>query len=421
MIDEIQSQLPQSSHADVDAIFRSPSGSPSLSPSKEAEITAGEDGRSPQLENMMDGLGQMGSVDRQNPKKQAFYGGSSGFAFLQKTQGLFSGNERNPVGSSDLSNTAEDAITRVFDSPLPDRPALDTDVPMSQLLPHRRTATKLVKVVFNQAYPLLQLVDQESFQTQTDRIYDLDPIDFEDSDHDFLPLFYAVVAIGFLFSQTVHKEYGCRRALSQAMRHFIAAQQLIDITRCRDLVSLQVLICLAIFLMSTARIATAHTYIALAVSTAMKLGLHSAAPSKLMSFSELEQNMRGRVFWTIVQMDMYMSSVLGLPALVNRYKLDNWKPRVAKEEIDSLRDSQDPGQNTILAASAKHHELLSIISNANDVLYPRSADGLSKGRKPGTILVKSTRIKEIEHEYRQWRKSVPKALSPDTERYSNVR
>ena len=368
----------------------------------------------------MDGLGRMGTVDRQNPKKQAFYGGPSGFAFLQKTQGLFSGNQKAST-DSDLSETAQDAITRVFDSPLPDRPALDTDIPISQLLPHRRTAAKLLKVVFDQAYPLLQLLDQATFQAQTDRIYDLDPMDFEDSDHEFLPLFYAVVAIGFLFSQSMHKEYGCSRALSQAMRHFIAAQQLIDLTRCRDLVSLQVLICLAIFLMSTARIATSHTYIGLAVSTAMKLGLHSTAPSKLMSFSELEKDMRGRVFWTIVQLDMYTSSVLGLPNLVNREKLDNWKPKIAKEEIDRVQDSKNPGPNMILAASAKHHELLAIISKAIEILYPRPANGLSAGDRPGTILVQSSKIKVIEHEYRQWRKSVPPGLSPDTQGYSNVR
>ena len=368
----------------------------------------------------MDGLGRMGSVDRQNPKKQAFYGGSSGFAFLQKTQGLFGGNDNREIDSK-MSETANDAITRVFDSPLPDKPALDTDVPMSQLLPHHRTAKKLVQVVFNQVYPLLQLVDQASFQAQTDRIYDLDPIDFEDSDHDFLPLFYAIVAIGFLFSQSMHKEYGCDRALSQAMRHFIAAKQLIDITRSRDLVSLQVLICLALFLMSTARIATAHTYIGLAVSNAMKLGLHSSAPSKLISFSELEQDMRGRVFWTIVQLDMYMASVLGLPALINREKLDNWKPKIAEDEIQRLRDAQNPGPNLILAASAKHHELLSIISKANAILYPRPAHTSKEGIKPSTILVKSSKIKEIEHEYRQWRKSVPSALSSDTDGYSNVR
>lgn len=208
----MRSQLPLSSRADVDVIFQSPSRSPSPSPSQEAESNADEDDQSPGLENMMDGLGTMAASDR---KTQAFYGGPSGFAFLHKTQRLFSGRQDGSP-NADESETVEHAITRIFDSPLPDKPALETEIPVSQLLPHRRTATNLLKVVFCQAYPLLQLVDQSNFQARTDRIYDIDPMDFEDSDHDFLPLFYAVIAIGFLFSQSMHKEYGCNRALSQA-------------------------------------------------------------------------------------------------------------------------------------------------------------------------------------------------------------
>lgn len=159
---------------------------------------------------MMDQQRVLSSSDR---KTASFYGDSSGFAFLQKTKQLF--DDTQGTGGSDMSASTQKAITQLFDSPLPDKQALKVDVPMSNLLPSRKTASQLLNVVFGQVYPLLQFLHEPTFQEKTNRIYELEPMEFEDSDHDFLALLYSVLALGFLFSQAKHQKYGCARAVTE--------------------------------------------------------------------------------------------------------------------------------------------------------------------------------------------------------------
>ena len=144
-----------------------------------------------------------------------FFGGPSGFAFLHKTKHLFDGDGAG--GSNVLEVTHEEAIKSLFDAPFPDKQALaSSSVPLSLLVPSQATAYELVDVVFNHVYPLLYHLDTEDFRKRVKRMYEVDPIDFDDDDHEFVPLFYAVLSLGFLFSQKQHHRYGCNRALSQA-------------------------------------------------------------------------------------------------------------------------------------------------------------------------------------------------------------
>jgi hypothetical protein len=160
---------------------------------------------------MMDGKGRLTSVN----KSTEYYGGGSGFAFLQQTHQLF--DRDSPTQEVAAAGPfGEDTISRLFDSPLPDGRALAPDVSFSKLMPSRQTATELLHVVFQQAYELLQFLHEPTFQSQTDRLYDLDPMDFETSDHDFLPLFYSVTALGYLFHQKMHERYGCKGVVNQA-------------------------------------------------------------------------------------------------------------------------------------------------------------------------------------------------------------
>jgi hypothetical protein len=150
---------------------------------------------------MLDGRGRLTSTKNSTE----YYGGGSGFAFLQRTQELFN-PETSSHSQAATGHVGLDVISRLFESPLPDKQALASDIPFSQLLPSRQTATELLDVVFGQTYQLLQFLDEPDFQRQTDRIYELDPIEFADSDHDFLPLFYAVTAIGYLFDRKMHEK-----------------------------------------------------------------------------------------------------------------------------------------------------------------------------------------------------------------------
>lgn len=209
LLAKLQAQNPSPQlHAEINSIFDSPPGSPS----SVSDVTGqADDSSGDQLENMLDGRGRLTS----NKNSTEYYGGGSGFAFLQQTQLLF--NQDSPGTESPAGRLLPlDAVSRLFDSPLPDKQALATDIPITRLLPSRKTASELLHVVFGQTYQLLQFLHEPTFQQQTDRIYDLDPMDFEDSDHDFLPLFYSVTALGYLYHQRMHEKYGCKGAVNQA-------------------------------------------------------------------------------------------------------------------------------------------------------------------------------------------------------------
>ena len=211
LILSLQSQHPSSQlNAEVSSIFDSPPGSPG-SPQDSVALAEASSGSDDHLENMLDGRGRLTS----NKNSTEYYGGGSGFAFLQQTQLLFN-HDSSATDVRGGSHASLDAMSKLFDSPLPDKQALATDVPMWKLLPSREAATELLHVVFGQTYQLLQFLHEPIFQKQTDRIYGLDPMDFADSDHDFLPLFYSVTALGYLFHQKMHQKYGCKGAVNQA-------------------------------------------------------------------------------------------------------------------------------------------------------------------------------------------------------------
>lgn len=99
---------------------------------------------------------------------------------------------------------------------------------------------------------------------------------------------------------------------------------MLDLEHCRDIHTLQTLVCLILFLISTARLATAHTLIGLAVAAAMRMGLHSQASCD--GLCELERYIQRRTFWTIVMLDIYSGTVLGLPGMIKLDYVDQPKP-----------------------------------------------------------------------------------------------
>ena len=167
-----------------------------------------------QLDSMMDSYGQMtmnanGSMDRD------FYGAASGLAWIQTARSYFGDSD---VGGSSEGGEDEDsssAAVQIFDAPLPPKKALRADAPVSEMLPARDTATELLHVVFTQVYPMFYFIREQDFQESTDRLYQLDPNQYQERDQNFLPLFYIVVGLGQLFSKQEHDKQGCWSSVSQ--------------------------------------------------------------------------------------------------------------------------------------------------------------------------------------------------------------
>lgn len=198
------------------------------------------------------------------------------------------------------------------------------------------------------------------------------------------------------------------------MRHFIAARRMVNLDRCRDILSLQTLLCFILFLISTARLATAHTFTGLAVAAAMRMGLHSQTSCD--GLSHLEKDIRRRVFWTIVKLDMYSGTVLGLPGMINLDYVDQLKPSGLTRDYENAEQGGFASLTTrrMFAASSQYLEVLLIMGKVVQKLYPKTDAeahlvGLSK-----KIYVNNAVIVEIENDFKTWRDGLSEALgSPE--------
>jgi hypothetical protein len=183
--------------AKVNGMLNSPPGS--RTPTADA-LGSADGGSEEHLENMLDGRGRLTSTKNSTE----YYGGD----LLSFRTNLFFNQTPLVTELGNGRDISLDAISRLFDSLLPDKRTLTAELPASKLLPSRQAATELLHVVLGQTYQLLQFLHEPTFQKHTDWIYDLDLMYFEDCGHDSLPLFYAVTALGYLFHRTTHQKYG---------------------------------------------------------------------------------------------------------------------------------------------------------------------------------------------------------------------
>lgn len=216
-LNEAQKRTPSLAHVNFDALL-GPVDELSRSDRKFADQDRGADEPhgdledEGQLESMMDSYGQMDL----GGKERDFYGAASGLAWIQRTRNYFEDASSTTSESTNQPDMEDAAAIQLFDAPLPPALALASDLSVSHPLPPRETATELLRVVFTQVYPMFHFLCEDDFHASTDRIYDIPPQDFEEDDQSFLPLFYLVMALGYLFSRHEHSQLGCRTSVGQA-------------------------------------------------------------------------------------------------------------------------------------------------------------------------------------------------------------
>lgn len=173
-----------------------------------------------QLDSMMDSYGRM-TLTTNGDAGRDFYGAASGLAWIQRTGNYFDDVKPGDGDEADATNPNNSAAVQLFDAPLPPLHSIHIDQNMSNLLPPKETAFQLMKVVFQQVYPMYHFLSEPQFEESTNRIYDLSPDDHEEQDQSFLTLFYLVMALGYLFSKEQHEQLGCRAAIAQAFVYVV--------------------------------------------------------------------------------------------------------------------------------------------------------------------------------------------------------
>ena len=191
------------------------------------------------------------------------------------------------------------------------------------------------------------------------------------------------------------------------MRHFVAAQKMLDIHKCRDLISLQTIVCMIIFLQSAARISTCYSYTGAAVTAAVQLGLHRKTRN---GADPIEAELRKRAFWIVQKTDVYIGQILGLPTLLNLEDVDQDLPLEVDDDYITSEGIYQPlssSKFTIQAAANAHTSLMLIMGKAVKHLYPTKGPRTKSAQNSDTHVVSYAKIIEVERDLQQWQQQLP--------------
>ena len=165
------------------------------------------------LESMIESAG---SLDLDDQGYWDFHGHSSGLVFLQRLRQQF-GSLMGGLAQGQGNNAFAMArpLSQVFDSPKSSGGSpMDANLPNILDLPPKECSRQLCENALDDACALMRFVHQPTFYKSFDQLYDVLPENYGTKENRFLPLLYAVMALGYLFAKTEQSVlelngYGC--------------------------------------------------------------------------------------------------------------------------------------------------------------------------------------------------------------------
>jgi Fungal specific transcription factor domain len=385
------------------------------------------------LETMME---NSGSLDLDDQGHWDYHGHSSSIIFMQRL--------RKQIGN------VFSVPLRPLNKPVPIMQMLDSPksqsespqdlnghhLPPTHDLPARDVAMRLCQSAFGHACIVMRFIHEPTFWATFDRVYATSYDQFTNEEHTFLPLLYVAMAVGCLFStsdaeSTIDKA-GYEGAIGQGyvtflfakisllmlmsksrFQYFRAGRHLLDITDCRDLITLQAICFMVLFLQSTAKLSTCYSYVGIALRAALRLGLHRNVAA---NFDPVESELRKRIFWTVRKMDIYVSSLLGLPQMVNKKDIDQEYPLDIDDEFITPTGilAMPSNRMSFMAGANAHSSLTDVIIKVVKYIYPvKLAKHQSKADH--TYMISHAKIREIERDLQVWLENLPPTLRPGSE------
>jgi hypothetical protein len=213
--------------------------------------------------------------------------------------------------------------------------------------------------------------------------------------------------------KSVRSDDGFRWTDKFRLKYFKASRQLLDITDCRDLTSLQAIIFMIQFLQSSAKLSTCYAYIGVALRSALRMGLHRSFNE---NFTPIEAETRKRIFWVIRRMDTYVGAMLGLPRFLEDEDIDQEYPLEVDDEYitDTEILPMPEGKISVIAAFNAHTRLVQVLNKVCKYVYPIKGTHTS-GKNSVTYTVSYAKIRELEQDLARWLDELPMALKPGGE------
>ncbi|KAE8420037.1 fungal-specific transcription factor domain-containing protein [Aspergillus pseudocaelatus] len=334
--------------------------------------------------------------------------GSSG-----NVQGTDSGitSDRNPpVGECEVP------ISQLLESASPPARKMEQKATSNPTipLPRKEVTYNLLTHALQDACVLHRFVDEPLFYLGVDYIYETPAKRLIQDHSNKLALFYAALALGNLFvNGTKHNMSQSTADTTDGSFYFDWAVKFLNFDECQDLVSLQAVCFLVIYLQSSGQLEQCYSYVGVALRSAVALGLHRRRNTVV---NPVEREIGKRVFWVVWRMDIYSSSMLGIPPMLSTDLIDQSLP----EPIDVpyshgyIASCASVDSKLLLAGANAHIELTLIMPKVTRLIKA------FKRRMPSrTIdlqgLIDHSDMVELEQQLRTWFQNLPSQLLPGGE------
>jgi Fungal specific transcription factor domain len=185
------------------------------------------------------------------------------------------------------------------------------------------------------------------------------------------------------------------------IKYYASARTILqDVAECRDVMSLQGLVYMILFLQATSNISGCYAFLGIALRSALRMGLHRHLSHA--KITPIEDETRRRVFHVIRQMDTYVSAILGFPMLLH----------------DEAITQPPPGTPSFFQAFNAHSKIMGLLSKVIKHIYPLKGveECVLNGERPNaTYMISYAQIKEIERELHEWHEQLPIYWRPSSE------
>lgn len=178
--------------------------------------------------------------------------------------------------------------------------------------------------------------------------------------------------------------------------------QCVDVPECRDPLSLQAVLCSVIYLQGSGQLPMCYTYVSMAMTAAIRLGLHQG--DSLHKFNTIERETRRRIFWTLRVMDSYITTVLDLPRTLSDEETDQAFPKDVDDIYVTLQGVKRTNEPCLMASVNAHTKLTRILSKVKSI----ASGSKDHDHKPNSrYQVDYAKIVDAEKALLEWTSSVP--------------
>lgn len=175
---------------------------------------------------------------------------------------------------------------------------------------------------------------------------------------------------------------------------------------CQTIGSLQVMLCMAMYLQASYKMSSCHTILSTALSVAAKMGLHRTAKTSALGPTMRETGKR--VFWSLMTLETYLSAMFGFH--VNTFG------DTPNQELPSGIEIEPPLQHVQsgvqpdcpLEVFKSHIRLIQILAKVLNHVHVVNKES----RKDGTYNVSRSNLLKVERELSAWFAELPQQPPP---------